>query len=118
MESPYLISARIARIRDELEALESAMRERIAGTISDDEEHDDAKCSLDFNFETIGDALCRLDPLEGADPEPCHVCKDCGGAMIGDGFTDPVRCEDFEPPADLCPEPDSGPWYCGARSKD
>ncbi len=32
--------------------------------------------------------------------------------MHGDGVTQPIACENFQPHADLCPEPDSGPWYC------
>lgn len=41
-----------------------------------------------------------------------HNCPHCGGDMDGDGYTTPVMCEYFEPHPDLCPEPDSGPWYC------
>jgi hypothetical protein len=32
--------------------------------------------------------------------------------MDGDDYTTPVMCENFQPHEDLCPEPDSGPWYC------
>jgi hypothetical protein len=39
-------------------------------------------------------------------------CKHCNGDMIGDGFTMPMQCEDFREHPDLCPEADSGPWYC------
>ena len=39
-------------------------------------------------------------------------CKVCGGTMEGDGWHEPYTCENFQPHPDLCPEPDSGPWYC------
>jgi len=32
--------------------------------------------------------------------------------MEGDGYTKPFQCENFQPQADQCLEPDSGPWYC------
>lgn len=32
--------------------------------------------------------------------------------MEGDGFRQAMTCEYFHPHPDLCPEPDSGPWYC------
>jgi hypothetical protein len=32
--------------------------------------------------------------------------------MEGDEITSPMKCENFIEPDDLCPEPDSGPWYC------
>ena len=31
--------------------------------------------------------------------------------MTGDGYTQPLVCENREPLNDV--EPDSGPWYCG-----
>ena len=38
-------------------------------------------------------------------------CPKCGGTMIGDGYTEPRRCENLED--DLFDrEPDSGPYYC------
>lgn len=37
-------------------------------------------------------------------------CKNCGGDMIGDGHTTPIRCERVETPADH--EPDADPIYC------
>ena len=38
-------------------------------------------------------------------------CLACGGRMIGDGFTTPIRCEFVYLREDV--EPDSGPYYCG-----
>lgn len=38
-------------------------------------------------------------------------CKDCGGNMIGDGYTQVCHCEFVELKGDE--EPDSGPIYCG-----
>ena len=38
------------------------------------------------------------------------TCPNCGGNMIGDGFTAPVRCEFFDLKSD---EPvDGSPLYC------
>ncbi len=41
------------------------------------------------------------------------VCRKCGGTMIGDGFTEPLRCE-FAEDAAVAVEPDAGPVYCDA----
>lgn len=37
-------------------------------------------------------------------------CPYCGSSMVGDGYTEPRRCETLELVGDE--EPDSGPWYC------
>lgn len=38
-------------------------------------------------------------------------CPNCGGQMIGDGYTSTLHCENIiEPPWDL--EPDAEPVYC------
>jgi hypothetical protein len=37
--------------------------------------------------------------------------------MEGDDWHEPVACENFDPHPDLCPEPDSGPWYCSHNPK-
>lgn len=39
-------------------------------------------------------------------------CLKCGGRMIGDGFSEPRRCETLE--WDLNMDIDSGPFYCQA----
>lgn len=41
-------------------------------------------------------------------------CKDCGGNMIGDGFTIAVHCEFAFVPEDR--EPDSAPLHCGCKA--
>jgi hypothetical protein len=46
------------------------------------------------------------------------TCTHCGGTMIGDGYTTPVTCENFDPDSDIgVIEPDSGPWYCSHNPK-
>ena len=39
-------------------------------------------------------------------------CEHCGEHMEGDDWTTPTACPNFRAHPDLCPEPDSGPWYC------
>jgi hypothetical protein len=39
-----------------------------------------------------------------------YNCPNCGGSMIGDGYTSVYHCEFTDPPEDC--EPDSGPIYC------
>ena len=39
-------------------------------------------------------------------------CKNCGGSMIGDGYTEPLRCEFAE--VEEGTEPDANPVYCGS----
>ena len=58
---------------------------------------------------TIGDKMKSL--LSNTQiTETTTCCKDCGGTLIGDGFTTPIRCEyaDIE-----CVEPDASVQYCG-----
>lgn len=37
-------------------------------------------------------------------------CKNCGGKMIGDGYSEPIRCENID--IDNCCECDADPIYC------
>ena len=37
-------------------------------------------------------------------------CPNCGGRMIGDGYTMPIHCENVELPADR--ECDAAPLFC------
>lgn len=44
-------------------------------------------------------------------------CPNCGGSLIGDGYTIVVHCEN----ADIennCYEPDAGPIYCNYPDND
>ena len=45
-----------------------------------------------------------------------YVCKDCGGTMVGDGYTTPMHCEYIDCPEDR--EADAGPLYCGCREEE
>jgi len=40
------------------------------------------------------------------------TCPVCGNFLEGDEYTSALMCPWFQPHEDLCPEPDSGPWYC------
>lgn len=40
-------------------------------------------------------------------------CEDCGGTMVGDGYTMVLHCEFSDPPMDL--EPDAEPVFCGVN---
>ena len=40
-------------------------------------------------------------------------CKDCGGEMIGDGYSVIIHCESAVEDSYWFDEPDSGPVYCG-----
>lgn len=42
-----------------------------------------------------------------------ETCPNCGGTMVGDGFTLARHCERREVPDGA--EPDSGPWHCQAH---
>ncbi len=42
-----------------------------------------------------------------------ETCPNCGGSMVGDGYTMPRHCESIEAPEGA--EPDSGPWHCQAH---
>lgn len=44
-------------------------------------------------------------------PGPPH-CPVCNEILEGDGYTRAMCCPHFQGHEDLCPEPDSGPWYC------
>lgn len=46
-----------------------------------------------------------------------NVCKDCGGALIGDGYKTVLHCE--EAPEELYNdrEPDANPVMCGFNAK-
>jgi len=39
-----------------------------------------------------------------------NVCPNCGGDLIGDGYTSVTHCENIDPPLDA--EPDSDVLYC------
>lgn len=39
-------------------------------------------------------------------------CLDCGGTMIGDGYTEVVHCENAEEESYAYCAPDEGPVYC------
>lgn len=41
------------------------------------------------------------------------TCPNCGGTMVGDGYTLARHCEHIEAPEGA--EPDSGPWHCQAH---
>lgn len=45
-----------------------------------------------------------------APPRYSYTCKECGGAMIGDGYKLVYHCENFYDIYDK--EPDAGPIYC------
>ena len=47
-----------------------------------------------------------------------EVCPNCGGSIVGDGWTTVRRCEnvDLELVEDL--EPDAGPVFCGSDNTD
>lgn len=45
-------------------------------------------------------------------------CKDCGGDMIGDGYTVVEHCENAVEDSYWFNEPDSGPIYCGFEEPD
>jgi hypothetical protein len=42
---------------------------------------------------------------------PYDSCPRCGGAMVGDGYTDVRHCENVDV-SDMCLEPVAGPVYC------
>jgi hypothetical protein len=47
-------------------------------------------------------------------------CFNCGGEMHGDGYSEPLVCEnlvgvDLENLESSCPAPDEGPFYCYAE---
>ena len=44
-------------------------------------------------------------------------CKDCGGEMIGDGYTMVYHCEYTDEHEYEFHEPDAGPIYCGFVDK-
>lgn len=39
------------------------------------------------------------------------TCPDCGGKIIGDGYTEVEHCENVDV-SDMCLEPDAGIIYC------
>lgn len=39
------------------------------------------------------------------------ICRDCGGNIVGDGYTSVMRCENYDGDTDVAP--DSGPLHCG-----
>jgi uncharacterized protein (DUF983 family) len=41
-----------------------------------------------------------------------EVCPNCGGTLIGDGYTMVVHCENVDLDLENQPEPDSSPVYC------
>ena len=88
MATPYEISARIANIRLQLVSLEMTMSARLARDISDDEQWDNANEHMKSLFYKIGDALECLDPMTGADPEPCSTC--------GHGAHETCSCRDYD----------------------
>ena len=42
-----------------------------------------------------------------------NTCNDCGGEMIGDGYTMVLHCEYAEDDTYWYNAPDDGPVYCG-----
>ncbi|MCK5016065.1 MAG: hypothetical protein KAS32_03250 [Candidatus Peribacteraceae bacterium] len=42
-------------------------------------------------------------------------CENCGGTMVGDGYTLVRHCENVDVANDL--EPDAGPIYCNYSAK-
>ena len=45
-------------------------------------------------------------------------CKDCGGRMIGDGFTMVIHCEEGDDSLSWDHEPDAAPVYCGRGEEE
>lgn len=43
------------------------------------------------------------------------VCRNCGGTMVGDGYTIVLHCEYADCPEDI--EPDGKPVYCEVSSE-
>lgn len=39
-------------------------------------------------------------------------CRRCGGAMLGDGYTEVIHCENAEEESYVYCAPDEGPVYC------
>lgn len=46
------------------------------------------------------------------------ICSNCGGRMIGDGVTEPIRCENVESEECDHMEPDCNPIDCGGTEND
>jgi len=46
------------------------------------------------------------------------VCPDCGGTLIGDGYTTVVHCENAEPSKYWDLEADASPVFCGETEPD
>ena len=40
------------------------------------------------------------------------TCRDCGGDMIGDGYSNVIRCEYSNEEQYIYAAPDEGPFYC------
>lgn len=45
-------------------------------------------------------------------------CPKCGGLLIGDGYSDPVRCEFTDPENYAYAAPDEGPFYCDYNEEE
>ena len=43
------------------------------------------------------------------------VCPDCGGEMVGDGYTSAIHCENAPEEWWFYNEPDANPVYCEGR---
>ncbi len=46
------------------------------------------------------------------------VCKNCGGDMIGDGYTTVFHCENADWDSFCDHEPDANPVYCNWSEED
>lgn len=45
-----------------------------------------------------------------------NCCHDCGGTLVGDGYTSVLHWEFYE--GDICVAPDSSPLYCNLGEED
>ena len=48
--------------------------------------------------------------MDGLAQKAAYRCRNCGGDMVGDGYTTPYHCEFAEMPEGT--EPDASPVYC------
>lgn len=46
------------------------------------------------------------------------VCNNCGGAMLGDGYTEPFHCENVDLEEYAQVEPDCNPIDCTGDNND
>ncbi|MCK5127497.1 MAG: hypothetical protein KAR42_14675 [candidate division Zixibacteria bacterium] len=49
--------------------------------------------------------------------EPTNNCTECGGEMVGDGYTMVLHCENADEKNYEFHEPDAGPIYCNFEDK-